>query len=158
MSKFVIYRDKSEGTDQCWRWRLVDDNGARIAKSEEAFLKENVKPSIKLVQGNVNPKTLICLNGSDDEDGAVYRFAYHQSDKDEQWYWKLQAGGNNELMAVGGEGFSSKSKVSRSIENVRLEICRAGITFENIEDDPAYEAKEANREDKTNVRKGAPGS
>ncbi|NYT27855.1 MAG: YegP family protein [Candidatus Thiodubiliella endoseptemdiera] len=60
--------------------------------------------------------------------------------KDGEWYWRLKAG-NNEPMAIGGQGFSSKQSILGSIENVKVEIGRAEIIFENPEDDPAYEAK-----------------
>lgn len=158
MAKFEIYKDGSTDTKQCWRWRLKDNNHEKIAKGGEGFLKESVKPSIKNIQGKITLNTLICEDGSDDEDSKVYRFAYSESGKDKQWYWRLQAGGNNETVAEGGEGFVSKDSVIRSIENVREEMCRAGIVFENPKDDPAYDAKEENKEKETNKKKGVPGS
>lgn len=158
MAKFEIYKGDSTDTKQCWRWRLKDDNHAIIATGGEGFLKESVKPSIKNIQGEITLNTLICEDGSDDEDSKVYRFAYFESEKDEQWYWRLQAGGNNKIVAIGNEDFVSKDSVIRSIENVREEMCRAGIVFENPKDDPAYDAKEENKEKETNKKKGVAGS
>ena len=158
MSKFEIYKGNDADPKECWRWRLIDDNGANIAKSEEAFLKENIKESIKKIQEYVGPRTSIVLDSSDDEKGNECRFAYFQSTKDGQWYWRLQAAGNNETLAVGGEGFVSEGNVKRSIENVRGEMCVAGIGFENPEDDPAYDAQKENEDEKTNIKKGIAGS
>ena len=158
MSKFKIYKGKDANTEECWRWKLIDDNGANIAKSEEPFLKENIKESIKKIQEYVGPRTSIVLDSSDDEKGNECRFSYFQSTEDGQWYWRLQAAGNNEKLAVGGEGFVSEGNVKRSIENVRGEMCVAGIGFENPEDDPAYDAQKENEDEKTNIKKGIPGS
>ena len=158
MSKFEIYKGKDADPKECWRWRLIDDNGAKIAKSEEPFLKGNIKGSIKKIQEYVGSLTPIVLDGSDDEKGNECRFAYFQSTEDGQWYWRLQAAGNNETLAVGGEGFVSEGNVKRSIENVRGEMCVAGIGFENPEDDPAYDAQKENEAEKTNIKKGIPGS
>ena len=158
MSKFEIYKGNDADPKECWRWRLIDDNGANIAKSEEAFLKENIKESIKKIQEYVGPRTSIVLDSSDDEKGNECRFSYFQSTENEQWYWRLQAAGNNETLAVGGEGFVSEGNVKRSIENVRGEMCVAGIGFENPEDDPAYDAQKENEDEKTNIKKGIAGS
>lgn len=138
MSKFEIYKGNDKG-EQCWRWRLVDSNHENIAMSEEPFIKSSVKRSIKTIKDKVNISTLVFLDESDEDTDKGYRFEYFENEKNE-WYWRLKAG-NHEPMAIGGEGFSSKQSILKSIENVKLEITRAIITFKNPEDDPAYEAK-----------------
>ncbi len=140
MSKFEIYKDNSNAGEQCWRWRLIDSNNIKIARSEEAFVKYNVKRSIKTLQERVNPNTPISLDESKEDKDTGYRFEYFQSNKNQEWYWRLKAG-NHELMAIGGEGFSSKQSILDSMDNVRLEIGRAGIVFENPEDDTSHQAK-----------------
>lgn len=140
MSKFEIYKDKSNAGEQCWRWRLIDSNNKNIARSEEAFVKGSVKRSIKTLQEQVKPGTPIFLDESKEDTDTGYRFEYYQSDKNQEWYWRLKAG-NHEIMAIGGEGFSSKQSVLGSIDNVKLEIERAKIVFENPEDDPSHQAK-----------------
>ncbi len=139
MSKFEIYRGSDKG-EQCWRWKLVDSNGKKIAKSEEPFIKSSVKRSIKTIKDKVNLDTPVFLDESNEDTNKGYRFEYFQSEKDGEWYWRLKAG-NNEPMAIGGQGFSFKQSILGSIENVKVEIGRAEIIFENPEDDPAYEAK-----------------
>lgn len=150
MDKFVIYKDDRIGTDQCWRWRLIDTNGRNIARSEEAFLRENVSESIQKMQASVISSTPIVEDGSEEEKGADWRFAYFKSDKDNKWHWRLQAAGNNETMAIGVEGFDSKGNVIRSIENVRDKMQSADIDGD---------VKEPTKKDeKTNIKKGIPGS
>ncbi len=139
MSKFQIYMDDS-GKEESWRWRLIDDNNKNIAKSEEAFVKTSITRSIKTLQDKVNAKTPIHQDESVGDIDKGYRFEYFQSSKNQEWYWRLKAG-NHELMAVGGEGFSSEQSVKISLDNVRLEIPRADVTWENPEDAPAHKAK-----------------
>ena len=139
MSKFEIYRSNDKG-EQCWRWRLVDSNYKNIARSEEPFIKSSVKRSIKTIKDKVALNAPVFFDESIEDVDKGYRFEYFQSEKDSEWYWKLKAS-NHELMAIGGEGFSSKQSILKSIENAKVEIGRAEIIFENPKDDPAYEAK-----------------
>jgi uncharacterized protein YegP (UPF0339 family) len=139
MSKFEIYKGNDKG-EQCWRWKLVDSNGKKIARSEEPFMKSSVKRSIKTIKDKVDLNTSVFLDESNEDTDKGYRFEYLQSEKDRKWRWTLRAG-NNKPMAIGGQGFSSKQSILNSIENVKVEINRADIVFESPEDDPAYEAK-----------------
>jgi len=155
MSNFIIYKGQDKDPNECWRWRLLDNNHKNIARSEEAFHKENITRSIKTMCSNVTLETPIIVKGDSAEDKSKYRFIFFESKKDSQWYWQLRAGGNSEIMAIGGESFSSKDSVTRSLENVRFEIDRTGtIEWENPDDDPAGKAKS---EDRTPT-KGIPGS
>ena len=138
MSKFEIYKGKDKDPKECWRWRLLDNNHKNIARSEEAFRKENVVRSIEIMRLHVTPETpiifesIIIFEGDPEEDTSEYRFIIFKSEKDGQWYWRLRAGGNNEMMAIGGEGFSSKDSAKRATENARLEIYRTDkIEWEN---------------------------
>jgi len=44
------------------------------------------------------------------------RFKYFQG-QDNQWYWRL-VDGNNQVVAIGGEGYASEASVRRAIDNV----------------------------------------
>lgn len=44
------------------------------------------------------------------------RFSYYQG-KDSQWYWQL-IDGNNQIVAIGGEGYVTEYNVKRAIKNV----------------------------------------
>lgn len=47
MAKFVLYQDSAE----YWRWRLVANNGTKIASSGEAFAsRQSAKRSAELVR------------------------------------------------------------------------------------------------------------
>ena len=130
MSKFEIYKGKGEG-EEVWRWRLIDDNGEKIARSEEAFVKRSIKRSIKTIKMRVNIDTPVLLDGSKEDKNKGYRFEYFQSDRDKKkWYWRLKAS-NHQIMATGGQGFRSKRNILGSIENVKEEIGRAEILLEN---------------------------
>lgn len=154
MSYFTIYISDDKG-NQNYRWNLKDDNHKIIAHSEEPFHRENALKSVEKMQCHVKQETEICLE-SESTDTSKYRFEYRQSEKDEQWYWTLKAGGNHEPMAI-GEGYVSKSNVIEGLENVRLEISRAEIKFESPEDQKWYKAFLIRREDTTET-KGIPGS
>lgn len=140
MSKFIIYKGSDSG-EQAWRWRLKDSNGVKIAKSEEPFIKDSVKRSIKTLQQKITSDTPVYLDESKEDIDKGNRFEYFQSEKDEQWYWRFKAG-NNELMAIGGEGFVSEQSILKSIANVKVEIPAAEILFEDPKDDPAHDAKD----------------
>ncbi len=53
----------------------------------------------------------------------------HQGE-DKQWYWSLKAA-NHQIVAVGGEGFSSKSSCLGSIEAVKRAITDIRIETED---------------------------
>ena len=154
MSYFTIYKSEDTG-NQNYRWNLKDDNHKIIAHSEEAFHKENALKSVEKMQCHINQETEICLK-PESTDTSKYRFEYHQSEEDGQWYWTLKAGGNHEPMAI-GEGYGSKSNVMKGLENIRLEMPRAEIKFQSPEDQKWYKALLIRREDTTET-KGIPGS
>ncbi len=142
-TKINIYRGEDKDPNECWRWRMKDTNGQIIATGGEAFTKDGVIGNIKNIKASITAETPIVLDGSEEESGKESRFAYFQG-KDGQYYWRLQNKGNNEIIAVGGEGFVSKDSVLKSLENVRKEIslCPEHV-WENPSDDPAQKAKEA---------------
>lgn len=154
MSKFIIYKGNDSG-EQAWRWKLIDSNGANIARSEEAFIKTSIKRSIKTLQGNTSDNTPVYKDESKEDIDKGNRFEHFQSEKDEQWYWRFKAG-NNKIIAIGGEGFSSKQSILKSIDNVKEEIPVAEILFENEKDDPSYEAqKKDNTKDNPVIPSGS---
>ncbi len=151
MTKFEIYQGADKG-EQRWRWRLITENGKNIGRSEEPFIKGSIKGSIKTIQGKVK-SALIFEDESEEDTDKGFRFEYVQSEKNQKWYWRLKAG-NNELMAMGGEGFKEKKQVLLEINNFKdLAIC-AEIKWENEKDDLAYQDK---CDDRTEP-KGEPGS
>ena len=139
MPKFEIYRGNDQG-EECWRWRFLLDKNTNIARSEEPFLKGSIKASIKKIQGKVGNAPFAQDESSEDKDKG-YRFEYFQSEK---WYWRLKAG-NHEIMAIGGEGFSSEAEVIHQINLFKNNAVEAQITWKNEQDDPAFQDKHDDR-------------
>ena len=151
MSKFQIYQGNDIG-EQRWRWRLLDNNGKNIGRSEEAFVKGSIVPSIKRLKSEVDKAPVAHDESIKDEDKG-YRFEYFKSEKDNQWYWRLKAG-NHEIMAISGEGFPDEDEAKKQIEHFRGTAVSSLITWENPKDDPAYQEKHDDRTTPT----GIPGS
>ncbi len=122
MSKFHIYKGKDQG-DECWRWRLRDNNGENIADGGEGYRESSIDDAIKTLQQHAPGAPIVKDESAEDSDKG-YRFEYYQG-KDAQWYWKFRSG-NNQTMAD-GEGYTSESGVRRGVENVRLEMGRASV-------------------------------
>lgn len=140
MTQFTIYRGHDDNPAQCWRWRLTDGNHQCIATGGEAFTKDGAVASLRNLKSRVNFETRIVQDGGDEESGKETRFAYYEGN-DGQFYWRLQNQGNNEIIAIGHEGFSSRHAVIRSIENVRQEIAnQPPHVFDPPEADPDYRA------------------
>ena len=151
MSKFQIYQGEDSG-EQRWRWRLFDNNNENIGRSEEAFVKSSIVPSIKRLKNKVD-KALVVYDESIQDEDKGYRFEYFKSEKDNQWYWRFKAG-NHEKRAIGGEGFPDETEIKKQIEHFRETAISSSITWENPEDDPAYQEK---HDDRTEPM-GMPGS
>ena len=126
MSKFVFYKDSGKRKAESWRWYLSDGNCAKIAKSEEAYLKSSLVRAINSLKNKVDQATPV-LSEEEKKSGIGYRFEYFRG-KDGNYYWRLKAG-NHQIVATGGEGFASPSNVKRSIENVKVEIGKAEIEW-----------------------------
>ena len=60
-----------------------------------------------------------------------YKFRIWQSEANNQWYWSLDAR-NGESVAIGGEGFSSRSSCTNSIQLVKENAKEAEI--EEVDD------------------------
>lgn len=154
MSNFEIYRGEDKG-EQCWRWRLIDSNGDNIAKSEEPFLKNSIKRSIKTIQERVTINTPLFLDESPEDTDTGYRFEYFQSKNDKEWYWRLKAG-NNENIAIGGQGFKAEDIVKQNIEQVKAVIINnAAIVFQNPEDVTAEPSNEGQTPENPSTPSGA---
>ena len=124
MSVFQIYKGEDKDENECYRWRLRDDNNEIIAQAGEAFWLNNIEQSIKIIQEQAPKAPIWKDEGKEDQDKG-YRFEYNQSSKDGQWYWKLRSG-NQKTLAI-GEGYSSESNLKRGLENVKKEMGRAKI-------------------------------
>lgn len=113
MSKFEIYKGKGKG-DEVWRWRLVDNWGDKIARSEEPFKKGSIAKSIKKLQKKVVDAPVYLDEGPEDKDKGN-RFEFYQSAAG-KWRWRFKAG-NHEIMAISSKGYESDCEVMEMIEH-----------------------------------------
>ncbi len=67
------------------------------------------------------------LDRRKEEMAHTHEFQIWESKADGGWYWKLVALQNHEPIAEGGEGFSSKWAITKSIENVQRRATDAPI-------------------------------
>ncbi len=148
MSKYVIYKLENQG-EECWHWRLEDDQGVVVAESEESFLKGSIVPSIKRIREEAT-KAPVWEDESQDDQDKGYRFEYSRNQSDNQCAWRLRAG-NHQTMAV---GHVSVSNAETDLENIKSTMSCAEIRWDNPEDDPAHQDKS---DDRTET-KGIPGS
>lgn len=126
MSKYVIYKDSS-GSDDCWRWRLIDSNGEQIAKSDKGYLKSEIVAVIELCQQQGGPDTPIIA--------AESRRYERYRDSQGEYRWRFIAD-DGDPKAMSEEGFDSESNVIRSLENLRQEMARAEIEWEDTPNSP----------------------
>ncbi len=57
------------------------------------------------------------------ENQTMARFRYFQG-QNGQWYWRL-VDGNNQVVAIGGEGYTTEYSVQRAIANVIATVPQA---------------------------------
>jgi len=116
---FDLYEDSAEE----WRWRLVHDNGNIIADGGEGYAsKHNAENGIESVKRNAAGARLVDESRDEqDEDpdvaGSNATFELFE-DSAEQWRWRL-VHDNGEIVADGGQGYSSKQKAKQGLRSVR---------------------------------------
>ncbi|WP_123537148.1 DUF1508 domain-containing protein [Halosimplex salinum] len=116
---FEVYRDAADE----WRWRLVHRNGNVLADGGEGYSRRN----------DANRAVDRIREGVDDLAFEVYE------DNAGEWRWRAR-GGNGQIVADGGEGYSARDEADEAVERVReyapeadaLDIGRAA--FEIYED------------------------
>ena len=90
-----------------YRWRLVHQNGRILGDSGEGYAsRSNARRSIETVENTVEKAEV------DAESGA--RFEVYEDNAGE-YRWRLVSS-NDEIVADGGEGFSSRSNANDSVE------------------------------------------
>jgi uncharacterized protein YegP (UPF0339 family) len=122
-TSFEIYRDAGGE----WRWRLIHKNGNIIASASEGYTRRrDAKRSVDSIREGVEDGNFEVY----EDDGGDHR-------------WRLTAG-NNEVIATGGEGYSSMSECERAVERVRkyapdADALDVGIAAFEVYEDEAEE-------------------
>jgi len=116
---FELYEDSADE----WRWRLVHDNGNIIADGGEGYSsKQNAENGLESVKGNAAGARLVDESKDEQEDdpdvaGSDATFELFE-DSAEQWRWRL-VHENGQIVADGGQGYSSKQKAKQGLRSVR---------------------------------------
>jgi len=108
-----LYRSEADGA---YRFRLEAANGQIIATGEGYTGRAGVMAGVEVFD----------LNGKMSNNYNIFQ------GNDDQWYWNLKSG-NNEIIAQGGEGFSSRSSAKRSVNTV-VGYLLAGVELDNWSD------------------------
>jgi len=123
---FDLYEDNAEQ----WRWRLVHDNGNIIADSSQGY-SSNQKASQGLESVRKNAPGAFVVDTSKDEDpesdeGASKATFELFADAGAKWRWRLRHD-NGEIIADGGQGYSSKQKAKQGLRSVKSNVRGAEI-------------------------------
>ncbi len=127
-ARFELYEDAAEQ----YRWRLVHRNGNIIADSSEGYAStQKAKQGLESVRNNA-PGAYIDDTSKDDEPptegGSKATFELF-SDKADKWRWRL-VHDNGNIIADGGQGYSSKQKAKQGLESVRTNVEGAPVEQE----------------------------
>lgn len=147
-TQFVIYQSDTDSGEECWRWKLRDEQGNILALSEEAFLKGSVVPSIKRLRQEAQNAAIWEDESVQDRDKG-YRFEYSRKECNKV-NWRFRSG-NHQTMAIGS---IVDIDIEANFEQLKIQISGGAIVWEHEEDDPAHSNK---CDDRTETR-GIPGS
>jgi amphi-Trp domain-containing protein len=115
---FERYEDSAEE----WRWRLVHDNGNVIADGGEGYAsKQKATQGLESVVENAPGAAVVDRSkdeSAEDTDGGSGAAFELFADDGGAWRWRLvHANGN--IIADGGQGYSSKQKAKQGLRSVQ---------------------------------------
>ena len=128
-ARFELYEDQG----QEWRWRLRHRNGNIIAASGEGYTrKHNARKGLASVRGNALGAVTLPFEVDPDlpeleasfepaEDAESDATIERYEDSAGEWRWRLRHD-NGEILGDGGEGYASRSNVTRAIDRVREHV------------------------------------
>jgi len=127
---FELYEDGAAE----WRWRLRHDNGNIIADGGEGYTeKRNAEGGIESVTKNAPGAPVVDESKDEDapaDEGSKATFELF-ADKADKWRWRLRHD-NGEIIADGGQGYSSKQKAKQGLRSVKRNV--PGAAVEEVED------------------------
>ena len=131
-ARFELYEDAAEQ----YRWRLVHRNGNIIADSSEGYAStQKAKQGLESVRNNA-PGAYVDDTSKDDEPptegGSKATFELF-SDNADKWRWRL-VHDNGNIIADGGQGYSSKQKAKQGLDSVRTNVEGAPVEDEKDEE------------------------
>ena len=125
---FELYEDNAEQ----WRWRLVHDNGNIIADGSEGYASaQKAEQGLESVRTNA-PGAHVADQSKDEdapvEGGSDATFELY-ADKAAKWRWRL-VHDNGNIVADGGQGYSSKQKAKQGLRSVKQNVRGAAVERE----------------------------
>jgi uncharacterized protein YegP (UPF0339 family) len=126
---FEIYTAKNGQ----YAWRLRAGNGKIVADGGETYKrKADCEGALELFR-QLAPTAPVNDRVENPDRGRVgtgAEFELYRSEKDGDYYWRFQQGGNNEILADGSEGYSSKAGCEAAIERVKRLVPKARVDDE----------------------------
>jgi amphi-Trp domain-containing protein len=124
-ARFELFEDSAEE----WRWRLVHRNGNIIADSSEGYAsKQKATQGLDSVVTNAPGAAVVDTSKDeepDDEGGSSATFELF-ADKQAKWRWRL-VHDNGNIIADGGQGYSSKQKAKQGLRSVQKNALGAPV-------------------------------
>jgi amphi-Trp domain-containing protein len=125
---FEVYEDNA----QQWRWRLKHQNGNVIADSGEGYAsKQKAKQGLESVKTNAPGGEVVDLSKDEESDGEGGSKAIFELYEDSagKWRWRL-VHDNGDIIADGGQGYSSKQKAKQGLNSVKTNARGAPVEDE----------------------------
>jgi len=129
-ARFEVYEDSAEQ----YRWRLVHRNGNIIADSSEGYAsKQKANQGLESVRTNAPGAYIVDTSKTDhaetvEEGGSKATFELFD-DSEGKWRWRL-VHDNGNIIADGGQGYSSKQKAKQGLQSVRINVEGAPVEDE----------------------------
>mgnify|MGYP000642076715 CR=1 FL=1 len=122
--------DRYEDNAEEWRWRLVHDNGNIIADSSQGYAsKQKADQGLESVRKNAPGAHVVDQSRDDDpaEDEGASKATFELfADRGGKWRWRLRHD-NGEIIADGGQGYSSKQKARQGLRSVKTNVRGAEV-------------------------------
>ena len=124
-ARFELFED-SAGE---YRWRLVHRNSNIIADSGEGYAsKQKAEQGLESVRENAPAAYVVDLSNDEaapEDGGSDAAFELFEDDAGD-WRWRLRHNNGN-IIADGGQGYSSKQKIRQGLASVRNNVPGAPV-------------------------------
>jgi len=120
-----VYEDSAEE----YRWRLVHRNGNVIADGSEGYAsKQKAEQGLESVRRNAPGAHVVDTSKDEtapEEGGSSATFELFEDSAD-KWRWRL-VHDNGNIIADGGQGYSSKQKAKQGLRSVKTNVRGAAV-------------------------------
>lgn len=124
-ARFEIYKDAAGK----YRWRLIHRNGNIIADGSEGYAsKQKAKQGLESVRNNASGAYIVDQSKDEkppEKGGSNATFTLFE-DNEGKWRWRLRHDNGN-ILADGGQGYSSKQKAKQGLASVQTNTTGAPV-------------------------------